>query len=153
MSKEALELMKKLVNNPITKFVTGTVIIIFVAVFSSFVTGKNMQGSISSFTKFQFKTAVTEVIKEEVTPQLEEIKTIAISARDGVVELQKNKYETWAKDITKYYEKFKKGDIEDFTETNYNAMTDWWKTLPDSYKNDSLKMKYAALIDYYSKVY
>jgi hypothetical protein len=141
--------MAKFLASPISKAVGGIVLVIGTMLFTSFTTSKSVTDGLKDYYTFQSKQAIREVLNEEVIPQLK-------TQGEAIARLEKTTdalvcgtYDGYVKDINKYYEKYQKGDSADFTKTNFDAMSGWWKKLPEDRKTDALRMKYEMLMAYY----
>lgn len=136
-------------KNPLVKVFAGIITVIAVALFSSFATQKSVTDSLKDYAQYNFKESIRAVLKEEVIPQLQTNAAAIDSLKKTTDALADGVYNGYVKDINKYYEKLQKGDVQDFTRTNFDAMTGWWKVLPDDKKTDALAFKYNTLMAYY----
>ena len=158
--KGVYEAMKKIISNPIFTFVAIVLSIMATGMFTSASSGADYKKAIIEFVEKTNTEAIKSVINEVITPRLDSIddNMMSIDKRVGNLEkgvntLNEGTWQDHVKDINKYYEKYKKGDIQDFTKTNFEAMTGWWKDLADRYKDDALINRYNILVEYYSKIY
>ena len=148
MNKGVYEIMKKFLSNPIAKAIGMCLVLFCTIVFTSFTTQKTAGEQVAQFAQFQFKTAVREVIAEEVMPKLIE-NAVAIDRLDCMIDQQMQAiYDETVRQIEKTYEKYQKGE-RDFTKVNFDAISKTWRALPDERKTDTLKSKYSILMAYY----
>jgi hypothetical protein len=145
--------MSKFIDNPLVKLVGSMVIIAILMMFSSFtaqnVMSKNVKDQLADYIAYQNKQVIVNALNETVMPTLTANGEAIARLEKTTNTLVEDKYNVYIKDINKYYEKYKKGDVGDFTKVNFEAMTGWWLCLPDSKKTDALRVKYDALMAYY----
>jgi hypothetical protein len=150
---KVVEAMSQFVDNPLVKLIGSVVIIAILMMFSSFtaqnVMSKNVKDQLADYVAYQNKKVIVEALNETVMPTLNKQGEAIARLEVTTNTLVEDKYDSYVKDINKYYEKYKKGDTEDFTKTNFDAMTGWWMCLPATRKTDALKVKYDALMSYY----
>ena len=127
------------------KLIASVLAVLLAMLFTSFTT----QLSIKDQLYDSYKQSIREVIKEEIIPVLEQQGEAIERVEKKADSLLSGTYDDMVRNITKYYEKYSKGDYGDLTKTNIEAMTGWWKQLPDDRKTDALKIKYDTLISYY----
>lgn len=146
--EKVVDQMSKFLASPVSRFFGSCIVIVIAVLFTSFTTNKSATDQISEFANFQFKTAIREVLAEEVTPKLNE-NAQAIARLDEMVDMQMQSiYDETVRQIEKTYEKYQKGE-RDFTKVNFDAIAKTWKALPDERKTDALCVKYTTLMAYY----
>lgn len=147
--KEGVNIMSKILLSPVAKALALVIMFFITIILTSATTQRSASEQLSDYAKYQFKQSIREVLSEDVIPKIEKQGEAIARLEVTTSSLVSGTYDTYVKDIMKYYEKYKKGDVGDFTKTNFDAMAGWWMVLPESRKTDALAMKYKALMDYY----
>jgi hypothetical protein len=129
------KIMAKL-NSPLAKFIGIVIAVLFITVFSSWTTQKNIQDTMGDYAKYQFAQSVETVLKQPdgVMDQLAEIKTIATDAKNGVETSNAQMYQGWVIDINKYYTQITTNHYESITKDHLTKVSNYWSNMPDKYK-------------------
>jgi len=127
--------------------------ILFISIFSSWTTQKNIQSTMSDYANYQFAESVNSVLNKTggVIDQIHDVKKISEETQCEVMKSNSAMYADWCNDINKYYA-WCDGNHNEMLSAGYAVkMSNYWVNLPDSYKTDIIKTHYNYAFDYINK--